>query len=71
MYIRRLIAPYAVAALLFAGLVPPTPGFAAASAVSVTIVAQPVTRTSLDVVYDPLIQGDVLVLTTSTIAQLP
>ena len=71
MHLRRLVAPYAVAALLFAGFVPATPGFAAASAVSVTIVAQPVTRTSLDVAYDPLIEGDVLVLTTSTIAQLP
>lgn len=69
--IRRLIAPFGVAALLFACLVPATPSFAAASGVSVTIVAQPVTRTSLDSVYDPLIEGAVLVLTTSTIAQLP
>lgn len=56
---------------MFAGLMPATPSLAAGSAVSVTIVAQSVTRTSLVRVYDALLEGDVLVLTTSTIAQLP
>jgi hypothetical protein len=69
--LKRAIVAYALAALFFAGLVPATPSFADASAVTLTIVAQPVTRISLDLVYDPAIEGAALVVTTSTIAQLP
>lgn len=69
--LRRLIAPYVVAGLLLATLVPATPSFADGSSVSMTIVAQPITRTNWNVIYDPLIGGDVVVVTTTTITQLP
>jgi hypothetical protein len=65
------MAPFAIAVLIFAGLVATTSVFADTSTVTLTITEPPVTRTSLDRVYDPAIGGEALVLTTSVIAQLP
>jgi hypothetical protein len=68
---RGIIATLAITALMFAGLIPATSTFADTSTVTLTITAPPVTRTSLDWVFDPAIDGDALVLTTSVIGQLP
>jgi hypothetical protein len=65
------MAPLAITVLMLAGLIPATSAFADTSTVTLTITEPPVTRTSLDRVYDPAIDGEALVLTTSVIAQLP
>jgi hypothetical protein len=67
----RRVAACGLAVFIFAHPIPATLAFADTSTVTISIVEPPVTRTSVDRVYDPALDGEALVLTTTMIAQLP
>ena len=68
---KRFSLRSAITVLMFASLFPATLAFADTSTVTLTITEAPVTRISLSQVYDPAIDGEALVQTTSVIAELP
>lgn len=66
---KHVLARFAIGIVFLAYLGPATPSFADTSQVTLSVSAAPVTRSRL--VYVPAVGGDTLVLTTSTINELP